>query len=212
MRFYFVFVLIFAGLPAFTQNKNVFKGGIILGLNTSQINGDGYSGFDKAGIVGGFILKTKLSDKVTFQGELTYITKGSYDPPNYLIGKYTLKRIKLSYIEIPLIFKYQFKKVNFNAGASFGILTSQKQYDINGLLPAPFIGPFKKTEIATLIGVDYNLTDRWAVCWQSSVSILPIANRVVFDKLFLGLFGGAYNQYMSVTFQYTFKSKSNTGE
>ena len=59
---------------SFGQN---FQGGPILGFTATQVDGDTYSGYNKAGvIIGGFVNK-KFSEKWSSQLEIKYIQKGS---------------------------------------------------------------------------------------------------------------------------------------
>ena len=61
-----------------------FKGGMMFGFVSSQVAGDGYSGFHKAGLSGGFFVSLDLNPTSSLQMELHYIQKGSrYNDTTY---------------------------------------------------------------------------------------------------------------------------------
>ena len=57
-----------------------FKAGLKAGVTTSQMEGDGYAGFNKINPQAGFFLQKQLNDISQLQFELIYIQKGSKDP------------------------------------------------------------------------------------------------------------------------------------
>lgn len=195
---------VFLSLNSKAQQENRFKGGIVGGLTTAQIHGDGYAGFNKPGWTLGVFLENKLTDKSTFLIELDYVTKGSFDPPNHQIGKYNWRKIHLGYAEVPVMIKFKLKDFRINLGMAAGFLAREKQSDANSLLTGQdrIIGPFKRYEISYLFGAEYHFSDKWAVAWRNSLSLLPVTNQVHFERTILGFFGGSYNQYMALTLRY----------
>ena len=62
-QFYLVVLLLtIVSLRGFSQR---FEGGVLVGLNASQVDGDNYSGYHKPGIVLGGYVQTNLSRTVT---------------------------------------------------------------------------------------------------------------------------------------------------
>lgn len=200
----FLLFFLFFSEDIFSQNDPIFKGGAQIGFTSAQIQGDGFSGFDKSGFMAGVTLQAKTAEKSFLQAELNYVTKGSFDPPNYTIGKNTFIKISLHYVEVPIMYNYNHKKWLFYGGVSLGILTHNKQDALGPILP-PILTPIKKTETATILGIGYIFNENWKVSWRNSLSLLPICNTAVFNQRFLGIFGGAYNQYLSLQLQYSFK-------
>ena len=95
--------------------SQTFDLGLIGGINTSQVSGDGLGGYNKLGLrIGGFIKKEL--DHFNTQIELLYINKGSrsmalINNDYSYIDNYILK---LNYVEIPIIiekkiYKYTYK-------------------------------------------------------------------------------------------------------
>ena len=50
-------------LFSFIGKSQVFKSGLILGLSGSQVEGDGYGGYNKLGFIAGGFTNTNLSEK-----------------------------------------------------------------------------------------------------------------------------------------------------
>ena len=106
MKYYFFLCcFIFASLFSTAQS---FKGGILAGMTTSQYDGDTYSGFHRVGISGGGYVAHNISEKFSWQMEIKFIQKGSFqsanfDPPS---PKFDLR---LNYVELPFFIKYDYK-------------------------------------------------------------------------------------------------------
>jgi hypothetical protein len=116
LLFSFLFVLIFISRKAEAQK---FHGGATFGLVGSQVAGDTYSGYHKAGIFGGGYVNLKLGEHSILQMELTYFQKGSRENPDST-NNYTSYILRLNYVELPLLYQYKIKKWIFEAGPSLG--------------------------------------------------------------------------------------------
>ena len=202
MRITFLFLTVcFWYFDLFAQT-NTFTGGLTLGINSAQIQGDGYGGFDKVGpILGGFVA-TDVGEKWKAQLEISYINKGSKDPPNAKINKFNFYRINLHYIEVPLVFQYPLKKIKLEVGGAYARLFRESHSDANGSI-IPIIGPIRQGEISYVVGAAYPFGKKLWLHWRYQASLLPIASNVVFDKVRLGFFGGAYNIGVNFTLKYS---------
>jgi hypothetical protein len=114
------FVVIFFTLPVYILSQN-FNGGLTAGLVGSQVGGDGYSGYNKAGVFAGAWVNIDVSKHSAFQMEITYIQKGSRHNPDYDNDDYDSYIFRTNYMEIPLLYQYKIKKFIFEAGPSTGI-------------------------------------------------------------------------------------------
>lgn len=150
---FIVFIFSFA-----SQAQNAFNAGFTTGLITSQIYGDGYSGFDKIGIKGGFFLETNLQNDFKGCFEMIYIQKGSRNPANPAKGKYTSNAIRANYIEVPVYLKKQFGKFVYEAGLTFGRNISQNYFNESGKINTRDL--FGKYELGYLFGLNYELNDK----------------------------------------------------
>ena len=107
--FFILFITLTNNIVSNSQN---FGGGIILGVNTSQVGGDDLSGFHKAGPIVGIFSNKSINSQTNLQFEMYYINKGSnnQDMNNDLHTNYLVPDMTLKYIETPLIIQYYFKK------------------------------------------------------------------------------------------------------
>src|SRR5688572_11278489 len=92
---------------AFSQQ---FKAGLLGGIVTSQVDGDTYAGYNKAGLFGGAFVSKRISPESRWTAlfEITYIQKGSRKVPHPDRGDYVDYKLKLDYAEVPLLLKYDF--------------------------------------------------------------------------------------------------------
>lgn len=178
-----------------------FNAGLNAGISATQIHGDGYGGYNKAGLKIGGISSLKLSEKFGAQFEINFIQKGSVSPNKPDKGQ-IYRRIDLNYIEIPFLIRYPYKKLVFEGGLSYAQLLNSYQQDIFGEMQ--LIGPFHKYEVAFNIGVNYKIFKRFYMNWRYSQSITPITDSVVFDTDFMGIFGGSFNLVMAFSVNYYF--------
>jgi hypothetical protein len=192
----FLFLICFQ--PAIAQH---FHAGVIGGLATTQVAGDQLSGFNKAGVIVGGFANAPLTDKSSFQMEIIFIQKGSRKPvePDNNNEYYVLR---LSYIEVPLLYKYQATpKINVEIGPSFGVLIfSEEEREWGKYQPDP---PFNNYEFSGNVGLSYSLSEKLCVNARFNTSILTIRPWVqntydpFFDK-------GQYNTVVAFTLHYQF--------
>ncbi len=170
----FLFVLLIASSGMAQQR---FVPGLKLGLSTTQVHGDTYTGFHKFGVVGGATLTTNFNKTWTAQFEIIYIQKGSKQVYNSgTVDTGFFYYLGLNYLEVPLFVQYHYKKIIFEVGPSFGYLINESEYyneqDLTG------IHPFKKTEIGVSGGISYMLLKKLGVNVRYSNSILSIRDFV----------------------------------
>ncbi len=112
-------IFIFSGIAS-AQN---FNGGVTLGLVGSQVAGDTYSGYNKAGIFGGGWVSYDISKHSAFQLELTYFQKGSRHNPDYEKNPADYPYLfRADYIEIPILYQYKTGRFIIETGPSMGVL------------------------------------------------------------------------------------------
>jgi hypothetical protein len=142
-----------------------FHGGVVGGVNVSQIEGDGAGGYRKIGLIGGAFVTTELRDKWGGLLEIRYAEKGSSIPEDYI-------KFRLQYIEMPVLATYDInKKIQVQAGVTVGYLFKQMQNDGNGYED---ITDYDKFEIAASLGGGYRLSERLNLNVRFSFSMIPI--------------------------------------
>lgn len=141
-------ITVFTFLPAVAQSEHSdmfdnpdksFWGGVVAGINCSQVDGDTYSGFHSAGLnAGGLVYWTFAKSAAASMGFM-FSQKGShgvnesYSPYG---GAYFAKyKLRLNYIEVPVVFHYMFQNylLGFNGkyllgvGGAFNALLGNKE-------------------------------------------------------------------------------------
>lgn len=163
----FTFLIAF---PVFLKAQ-VFKAGITAGPTFSQIEGDVVAGFYKVGFQAGVVSDVYINDQFSWGIEILYSKRGSASAfnPTTTDGDF---RIRMDYVEVPLIFKYNDKnKMTGYVGVSFNRLLTAELIDQFDNVDLAFfedpINPTKKTDIQGIIGFSYatspvfNLGVRW---------------------------------------------------
>ena len=118
LLFFIVTVMFRGGLVA-----QSFKGGITFGLAATQVAGDGYWGFNKAGIFAGGWVNFDYNEHSSLQIELTYFQKGSRHNPNYEKNPADFPYIfRVDYVELPLLYQFKTGRFIIETGPSMGVL------------------------------------------------------------------------------------------
>ncbi|NBG64637.1 porin family protein [Acidiluteibacter ferrifornacis] len=200
----------------FTANgySQVFDAGIKAGVASSQISGDGYSGFHKAGIVAGGFARMNLSDRSHFQFEITFTQKGSRRNPKTSEGDDDFFLLRLDYIEIPLLFLYDYKNFTFEVGPYFSTLVNEYMEDEFGTTSIPEgFDQFSRFDLGLSAGISYNFTEQLIMNWRFSNSIVPVRDFESKAAILQQLPGqsplqrfdtGMYHTYLSFTMNYKF--------
>ena len=113
-----VIILLSCINQATAQRTRTFRGGIIGGINFSQIDGDGIYGYNKLGVMAGVHLRAKYRKKVSFCLDMLYDQQGS--SPFTEFTKYNSSyQIILDYVSFPVYVKFmdwlvEFQKEEYN--------------------------------------------------------------------------------------------------
>lgn len=139
-----------------------FRAGFVGGANMSQVDGDFYAGYNKIGLnIGGFVSR-QIAPSLDLQFDIAYIQKGSRRAPDIEKGQYDDYEIDLGYIQFPVVVRYYYKQISFEAGLSIGTLLHDDEFldeqSIKGLEGVP---PFKTMEYATVFGFNYHINKRF---------------------------------------------------
>ncbi len=196
MKKFIVFILLL--LPLYVAAQQ-FRGGIIAGINGSQVDGDHYAGYNKLGFMGGFFVYRPLTDRLDLQLEIKYMGKGA----NKKTTKTDLSQYKsqLHYIELPVLLHYKLsQKFGVEAGLGFGYLFSYAEKDEYGELPIQDAVDFKSFELSSIIGLRFYIKPFLSAHLRYSYSILPILDNPGEITYFFNR--GAYNNLFSLGVMY----------
>lgn len=116
----------------YMDNERTFFGGPVGGANFSQIDGDNYKGFDKAGLNLGGIVYTSFSSELAASIEILYTQRGAYGKEAIDNGEKGIfvsnYRAQLTYAEVPVLINYFFPgKNHIGAGFSYARLVRSSE-------------------------------------------------------------------------------------
>ncbi len=153
----------------YLEKPRVFYGGVVVGANFSQVDGDYYAGYHKVGANVGGIVYAQLAKHVALSLEILYSQKGSksdgiQNSPG--IGSVTVIKygINANYAEIPVMINYFDKRRSHaGVGVSYGrlvnisepIVADSFSSKINTDLSVNY--PFKKNDFNFLAGAELHL-------------------------------------------------------
>jgi len=166
----------------YIEEPKLFTGGLVLGGNFSQIDGDNFAGYNKAGLNAGGIVYVRIDEHIAASLEILYSQKGSRarDPIAVATGySYSDYRISLNYAEIPVMINYVNKrKSNFGLGFSYSRLAFSSESFTS--YPAQIFDesqyPFKKSDLNFLIGGNFHLWKGLLLNIRYQYSLFSIRN------------------------------------
>ncbi len=199
-----------------------FKGGFSFGLANTDVRGTDPQDcdFNKVGFTIGAFTELPVNDKNSFRMEMNFIQKGSYVPPNLgpdtiANGPDTSLKLRLSYVEIPLIYSHTFsfnigKAINnrfsLEVGPAIGFLVSSSvNLSQSGFVPITGT-QYNKIDLSYALGLSYRIFDRLKFHFRYENSILPIRKHPGGASAYYNLQynHGETNKVFTYTLSYTF--------
>lgn len=172
MKWQIVLILFFFswGIIAQEDNGRLFQAGIVAGFNASQLDGDRFRGYSKLGAHVGLKVKYQLpsNPKIGLSTEMLLAMKGSSQDLNFSSSNNNQIKIKLNYIEIPLVVSYREWKVDFHAGLSYGRLIAVS----NSILSSSYSDEdFRKDDLGIVLGATYLFNENWGATFRFGRSV-----------------------------------------
>ena len=155
-----------------------FSSGIIL----SQLDGDGFTGYDKFGVRLGIRSHAYLSRRVDFIIELNYEEKGSrFEAKDSENPGLKNQHVDLGYAEVPVIFRLYLKNRRTffgEAGVALSYLiknsfkdgnsgTSINRYD-------EVSDNFRRSELNAVLGAGYAVTPRFGFMFRTTLGLIHL--------------------------------------
>ncbi|PCJ81757.1 MAG: hypothetical protein COA49_04435 [Bacteroidetes bacterium] len=153
-----------------------FSGGIIAGVTTSQIHGDGIGGFNKMGVNAGVSIEIGRSGKKNIQLGIIYNQKGSKKPPNPKAGDYSTWRYRFTYIDLPITVSYEYKGFDVLLGIQPSVLLAGEE-DFYGVGWDPTGIPLKEYDLCGVLGIRTQYREHSKLFGRVTQSIIAIAPR-----------------------------------
>jgi len=163
----FSLILFLVLLVSFEVDAQRILGGLSVGMNLTQVDGDEYYGFHKVGLNVGpmVILPFGKNKRWSVSMELLYSQKGSHHTGN---TDSTTYNFKLDYLEIPVLVHFTDKKViSGGVGFCYGQLINQKETFNNQPLDTSYyvqpITGLSNSDISVVADLQIRLWNRlWA--------------------------------------------------
>ncbi|MBS1647023.1 MAG: PorT family protein [Bacteroidetes bacterium] len=205
---FFCWSLIKAQTQTLTDNaqprvEQSFRPVFAVGALGSQIDGDTYSGYKHLGFFLGAGINRQLSKVIEVEFMLTFLQKGvrsnyrtdsaSLNNPN---NPFTLTR--LNYLEIPLYFRFAWKKFKAEAGGAAGFLVRYPPYNHTqaGQVPDYQNKNWNRFDYSFLIGVGYQITHEFFIDIRWEYSLVPMSpyNYGQSTGVYRGPLGGIFHK------------------
>ncbi len=209
-----ILILILFTYPLFSfsqKNKSTFTGGISLGFNACQVDGDNRAGYRKIGLNAGPWVNFKLYKNFKFNLELLFSQKGARWAPDQSLYPNRNYKINLNYADVPLYISYTDKeKYAFGLGLSYGQLVKASEY-IDFIENISAQNSFSKKDLTWLADFKVNLTEHFGANIRFNYSLVPIrstseahlanSNVIVTNAYYRN---AQYNHYISCRLFYQF--------
>ena len=187
----------------FAVRAQRFEGGLVGGLNASQVQGDFTQGYHKPGIQGGFYVQTDLSPRVYAGMEIKYSQKGSRKSPDPKTSDQEKYIMRLSYIDVPVYLGVRTgNAASFVFGLIPGYLMKSSERNNYGILPPEDRKPFFDYDLEGMIGTRYQLTKQLKLEVRIAYSLVPIRDNP--GEVYVYWLNSQFNNVLSTSIYYNF--------
>ncbi len=151
----------------YEEVPRTFYGGVLVGANLSQVDGDAYAGYNKVGLNVGGIVYTRLAQHTALSLEILFSQKGARGNQVQQLRAsdsfLTAYAINLNYAEIPVMFNYfDRRRSHFGAGFSYSqLISGEEQIEVTRGNVVSAIDasqyPFRKSDVNFVAGGNLHL-------------------------------------------------------
>ncbi len=201
--FFLLFCLSFSPAYIFSQ---AFHGGVMAGLVGSQVAGDTYSGFKKAGMFAGGYVGWEFTKHSGLQLELEYFQKGSRKNPDPEKNDYDQYLFRANYVELPVLYQYKIDWFILEAGPSAGFLMGyyeEKDYQTISNLQG-YNRPARVT-LQLNAGIRFLIREKFGFDFRYNFSLLNIRSVNTTGDVWRLWGYGQFNDALVLSFFYQFK-------
>ena len=166
--------LYFFIISVFIADAQNIGGGLALGLNASQVDGDNYAGYHKMGLnigVTGFI---PVRDKMAISVEISLNQKGSTKRPHPQDPYGNSYKLRLDYLDIPVLFNFKDKnKLIVAGGFSYGTIVRFDEI-VNGTYNTYPINdpPYSPFDINAIADLKYPIRENFSLILDMHIPCL----------------------------------------
>lgn len=179
-------------VPMLAQNLG---GGLSLGFNASQVDGDNFRGFNKAGFsVGGFVTYP-INDRFSLQPEILVEQLGSASQQQLIVQTTHVDVPVLLSATVPIELGETTQEIQVVAGPVIGVLLGAKDFNVD------ITDDLKKVDYRATAGIAYRL-GRVSLGIRYGYSLNTFAKGTSNVGLFLT---GPYHHYVNFSLHYIIK-------
>jgi hypothetical protein len=199
MRLLFTFLIFMAVI---SLNAQHFNAGVSAGIVGSQVDGDRFGGYNKAGISAGLFVNYTLSDHTALQFELNFAQKGSRHNPNYEKNDLEQYLMRIHYMELPVMYRMKLNaKFDFELGLIPAVLISSYEeaygYELTG-------NSFRSFNLNGAAGFNYHLTKSIGINLRFAYSLMPLREKATIGDRNILFQWGQFSNAFVFTVNYTF--------
>ena len=200
-RKFIIAISIILSFTISTTHAQFFKGGLIIGLTGSQMDGDMLTGYNKLGITTGFFIRHDISKKLAIQSDYKYVMKGA--ATNITNSATTGYSQTLHYIEVPLTAIMGIsKKIEGEVGLAAAMLMYDSYYNVSD--GSYDRSNMNKYDISSIFGITYFYSEKVNVNLKISYSLAPVSHNLPSNPSLLGS-NGQFNNVLELAIYYKIK-------
>jgi hypothetical protein len=182
------------------------RGGITIGTNLSQVDGDEVYGFKKFGFHGGAVGIIPLKNNFLFSLETIYSQKGAYQ--NDRSYYYDAYHLKLDYVEIPVMLQYNDRDI-FTAGLglSYARLVDIREWEHGERTNVTLRGDsaaYNRSDYTIFADLRFRLYRHLSFNVRYQYSIAPIRTRTFNPDVYRSWTRKQFNNLLSFRLIYVF--------
>ena len=198
---YFIAILIHL-LFMVNAHSQTFEGGFFAGVSAAQVDGDTYSGFNKAGLTAGAYITRDISNNSNWKVELRYIQRGAHKKNT--VQHPGLYNLRMHYVELPLLCQYYLnEKVSLEGGLSPEVYLSHKEENEDGEFREEDYPAFHRFGLGATIGANYHINSSLIAGMRYTYSVIPIREHASGQTYLLNR--GQYSSVLIFGFYYHFE-------
>jgi hypothetical protein len=199
-----IVIMILIPLAGWTQG---FNGGILAGGLVSQVDGDTWQGYHKAGYLAGAFVSLRVSPRSSFMLEMEYIQKGMRQGADTVTNTGTTYLTRLHYLEIPLLYQFTFaKRLQAEIGPAADVFLGS--YDeVNGMEVPYLTVPYRVVTLCGIVGVCCFITDHLKADFRFNYSLMSTRTEVTEGSRRILFETGQYNNVLSLALSWYIKPR-----
>ncbi|MCC5923680.1 MAG: outer membrane beta-barrel protein [Crocinitomicaceae bacterium] len=149
--------------------QRTFELDLLGGVTASQISGDGATGFNQFGIQLGGLLTLSIGENADIVSGIVWNQKGARTQPS--MQNVVTYHLRANYIEIPMLFRYNYKKYFMEIGPTVNVLAGVRE---RTSFEAIKDRPFRPLELAGIGSLGYQINEKLIVASQFQNSLIPV--------------------------------------